>query len=50
MMPVNHAEGTFGSQAADGGGARSGAAAGEPHPHAAPAGGLPEDHQPARDP
>lgn len=33
-------------QAADGGGAGGGAAAGQPYPHAAAAGGLPEDHQP----
>lgn len=34
-------------QAADGGGAGGGAAAGQPDPHAAAAGGFPEDHQPA---
>lgn len=34
-------------QAADGGGAGGGAAAGQPDPHAAAAGGLPEDRQPA---
>lgn len=36
-------------QAADGGGAGGGAAAGQPDPHAAAAGGFPEDHQPAGD-
>lgn len=34
-------------QAADGGGAGGGAAAGQPDPHAAAAGGFPEDPQPA---
>ncbi|KAA8579018.1 hypothetical protein FQN60_010618, partial [Etheostoma spectabile] len=37
-------------QAADGGGAGGGEAAGQPDPHAATAGGLPEDHQPAGHP
>lgn len=37
-------------QAADGGGAGGGETAGQPDPHAAAAGGLPEDHQPAGDP
>lgn len=37
------------SQAADRGGARGRAAAGQPDPRAAAAGGLPEDHQPAGD-
>lgn len=34
-------------QAADSRGARGRATAGQPDPHAAAAGGLPEDHQPA---
>ncbi len=37
-------------QAADGGGAGGGAATGQPDSHAAAAGGLPEDRQPAGNP